>query len=82
MGATIDLDSWTLPPVFAWLADQGGMDAGEMLKTFNSGVGMVLVVAPDRADALAALLAAAGETVYRMGQVSDTAGVAYTGTLL
>ncbi|MFT5742755.1 MAG: phosphoribosylformylglycinamidine cyclo-ligase [Paracoccaceae bacterium] len=82
MGATIDLDSWTLPPVFAWLADQGGMDAREMLKTFNSGVGMMLVVAPDQADALVALLQASGETVYRMGHVTDTAGVAYSGTLL
>ena len=82
MGATIDLDSWTLPPVFAWLADQGGMDAREILKTFNSGVGMMLVVAPDQADALVALLQASGEKVYRMGHVTDTAGVAYSGTLL
>jgi len=80
-GAAIDLGAWRLPPVFRWLAETGGIAPGEMLKTFNAGLGMVLVSAPDRADALADLLAAAGETVYRLGHVTDGSGVTYGGTL-
>jgi phosphoribosylformylglycinamidine cyclo-ligase len=81
LGAQIDLGAWSLPPVFKWLATEGGLAEGEMLKTFNAGIGMVLVVAADRADALAAELAAAGETVHRLGQVAPGAGVSYTGAL-
>ncbi len=81
MGATIDLGAWTLPPVFRWLSDQGGISQPEMLKTFNSGIGMVLVVAPDQADAITALLTEAGETVCTLGHVTDAEGMAYTGTL-
>lgn len=83
LGATIDLDSWSLPGVFQWLAQTGEMDQGEMLKTFNCGIGMILVVAPERAEALTALLVEAGETVTPMGHVTaDGAGVTYTGALL
>jgi phosphoribosylformylglycinamidine cyclo-ligase len=82
LGATIDLAAWTLPPVFRWLAGTSGMAEGELLKTFNCGIGMILVVAPDRAAALTALLAAAGETVIPMGGVGPGQGVAYRGRLL
>ncbi|MCC5957459.1 MAG: phosphoribosylformylglycinamidine cyclo-ligase [Natronohydrobacter sp.] len=81
MGAEIDLGAWTLPPVFRWLADEGGIAQAEMLKTFNAGIGMVLVVAADRAEALSALLSEAGETVHRLGHVSDGAGIRYSGVL-
>lgn len=81
LGCEIDLTSWTLPPVFAWLAEAGGIAQGEMLKTFNAGIGMVLVVAADRADALSAELTKAGETVHRLGHIAAGAGVRYTGTL-
>ncbi|ARO14330.1 phosphoribosylaminoimidazole synthetase [Ketogulonicigenium robustum] len=81
MGATIDLNAWTLPPVFAWLGDVGGLDQAEMLKTFNAGIGMVVVVAADRADAIAAQLRDAGEAVYTLGHITEGSGVAYTGTL-
>jgi phosphoribosylformylglycinamidine cyclo-ligase len=81
LGAQIDLGAWTLPPVFKWLAAEGGLAQAEMLKTFNAGIGMVLVVAQDRADALDAELAAAGETVHRLGHVVPGAGVSYTGVL-
>ncbi|TMV08724.1 phosphoribosylformylglycinamidine cyclo-ligase [Ruegeria sediminis] len=81
-GARIDLDAWDLPPVFRWMADTGGIAEAEMLKTFNCGIGMIVVCAADRADDLANLLAAEGETVARIGTVTDTPGVAYTGTLL
>ena len=82
LGATIDLNSWTLPPVFAWMASVAGFDQPELLKTFNSGIGMIAVVAADRADALAALLAEQGETVHRLGTVTEGTGVTYTGSIL
>ena len=81
LGAQIDLGAWSLPPVFKWLATEGGLSQAEMLKTFNAGIGMVLVVAADRADALAAELAAAGESVHHLGHVVPGAGVSYTGVL-
>lgn len=81
LGAQIDLGAWTLPPVFKWLAAEGGLAQAEMLKTFNAGIGMVLVVAQDRADALAAALAVAGESVHHLGHVVPGAGVSYTGVL-
>ncbi len=81
LGVDIDLDSFDLPPVFRWLMAQGGMAQSEMLKTFNCGVGMVLAVEADRADALADLLTGTGETVIRLGHVTEGQGVRYTGTL-
>jgi len=81
LGATVDLDAWTLPPVFAWLRKTGGIADAEMLKTFNCGIGLVAVVAPERARALADVLAASGETVTPIGRVSAGSGVAFTGRL-
>ncbi len=82
LGADIDLNAWSLPPLFEWLAQTGGVVEPEMLKTFNCGVGMVLVCAPDRAEALSALLVEAGEDVYRIGTVSEGDGIRYEGALL
>ncbi len=82
LAAEVDLDAWTLPPVFCWLAEQGGLDKAEMLKTFNCGIGMVAVVATDRADALQELLGDAGETVVRLGRVVPGQGVRYRGRLV
>jgi phosphoribosylformylglycinamidine cyclo-ligase len=81
-GIAIDLDTWTLPPVFAWLAEQGGMDEKEMLKTFNCGMGMVLIVDPASVEDVRSALEAAGETVVALGQVTGTGDVRYTGSLL
>ena len=81
--ATIDLDTWALPPVFRWLTGQAGLAGPEVLATFNCGIGLVLVVAPEAAEAVAATLAQAGETVTRIGEVAAGAGpaVRYRGTL-
>lgn len=81
LGAQIDLGSWNLPPVFGWLAGQGGMETGELLKTFNSGIGMVLAVDAGRAEALKAHLEGLGETVFVIGDVQPGQGVSYRGTL-
>ena len=82
LGAEINLSSWQLPPVFRWLAETANMAEPELLKTFNCGIGMILVVKADRAEALKALLEAEGETVTVMGTVTPGQGVAYTGALL
>ncbi len=82
LGAQIDLDAWDMPQVFNWMAETGGISEAEMLKTFNCGIGMIVVCAADQADALSALLADAGEDVSRIGTVTDAEGVAYSGKLL
>ena len=78
----IELGAWELPAVFRWLAETAGMAEADLLKTFNCGIGMILVVAPDRADALRELLADMGETVVPLGQVVPGAAVEYRGRLL
>jgi phosphoribosylformylglycinamidine cyclo-ligase len=68
--------------VFRWLAETAQMAEPELLKTFNCGIGMIAVVAADRAAELKALLEAEGETVTVIGTVTAGQGVAYTGALL
>ena len=81
LACEIDLTAWALPGVFKWLATTANMSQPELLKTFNCGVGMMLVVAADRAEALADLLRAQGETVVVMGRVVPGDGVIYQGVL-
>ncbi|OOY09346.1 phosphoribosylformylglycinamidine cyclo-ligase [Thioclava sp. F36-7] len=82
MGATIDLGAWELPGVFRWLAETASMEERELLKTFNCGIGMIIVVAADKADEIATLLAGEGESVTRIGTVTANEGIAYEGALL
>ena len=82
LGADINLSAWALPPVFRWLAGTAGMAEAELLKTFNCGIGMIAVVAPDRAEALTALLSGLGETVVPLGHVTPGQGASYRGALL
>ncbi|MDO5604869.1 MAG: phosphoribosylformylglycinamidine cyclo-ligase [Paracoccus sp. (in: a-proteobacteria)] len=81
LGARVDLGAWKLPPVFDWLASAGGIAGAEMLKTFNCGIGMVVIADPSAADDLAALLGEAGEGVIRLGEVVPGQGVEYSGAL-
>jgi phosphoribosylformylglycinamidine cyclo-ligase len=60
--------AWPVPPVFGWLARTGGVATEEMLRVFNCGIGMVLVVAD--ADAAERVLAGMGETAVRLGRVA------------
>ena len=67
--ARIDLSAIPVLPVFRWLAAIGGIEAREMLRTFNCGTGMIVVVEADKAAAVADALTAAGEDVTRLGVV-------------
>jgi phosphoribosylformylglycinamidine cyclo-ligase len=69
LAVTLDLGRVPVLPVFKWLAATGGISASEMLRTFNCGVGMVVVLDRQGADAACDLLAANGETVVRLGEV-------------
>ncbi len=81
LGADIDLAAWSLPPVFGWLLDQSGMDQKELLKTFNSGIGMIAIVDADHANTLEGVFADNGETVTKIGTVTNGEGIRYHGTL-
>jgi len=67
--ARISADGWEQPRLMAFLQAQGHIEPGEMARTFNCGIGMVLSVAPAEAAALAADLTAAGETVFTIGEI-------------
>ncbi|MGA0531415.1 phosphoribosylformylglycinamidine cyclo-ligase [Hansschlegelia sp. KR7-227] len=69
LGAAIDLSAVTPPPVFGWLSSAGGVAEAEMLRTFNCGVGMVVVVAAEEAAAVEERLRSEGEQVTRIGEV-------------
>jgi phosphoribosylformylglycinamidine cyclo-ligase len=79
LGAEIDLSAWARPPLFGWLSEVGGVAEAEMLRTFNCGIGMVVVTGPAEADRLSAALTDAGETVMRIGTVTQGDGVRYRG---
>jgi len=68
--AILDCSRWPLPPQFDWLRTQGNMEPAELARTFNCGIGMVLAVAPEDAEALTAALTASGETVHSIGHVA------------
>lgn len=82
LGAKVDLGSWSLPPVFRWLVDQGGMSEPELLKTFNCGLGMIAIVESDQAQALATCLRDEGEIVTEIGVITNDDGITYQGSLL
>ena len=67
--AVLQRDAWPRLPVFEWLQAQGGVSDDEMHRVFNCGIGMVVVVAPAQAQAVADHLKAAGERVHRIGQI-------------
>jgi phosphoribosylformylglycinamidine cyclo-ligase len=69
--AEIDMTSWERPPVFAWLQDAGQVEESEMRRTFNCGLGLILVVPAEQADACAQALRAVGEQVFAIGRVAE-----------
>jgi phosphoribosylformylglycinamidine cyclo-ligase len=72
--AEIDAKSWPQPALFAWLQQAGQVDAQEMYRTFNCGIGMVVIVAAEHAAAASDFLAAQGETVHRIGCIRARSG--------
>jgi phosphoribosylformylglycinamidine cyclo-ligase len=72
--AVLDAARWDVPPVFRWLAAAGGIAAEEMLRVFNCGIGMVLIVAPADEAAARTLLESEGETVFTIGTVEGVDG--------
>lgn len=85
LAAEIDLDAIKAPKVFSWLAQTGGVAANEMLRTFNCGVGMIVVVPADKAAEIASVLTDEGETVFTLGRMvaraEGAAGTIYKGNL-
>ena len=77
LGARVELGTWNVPPVFPWLAREGAVEEAEMLRTFNCGIGMILVADADRAETLAE--AGSGTLI---GRVVAGEGVSYDGRLL
>jgi phosphoribosylformylglycinamidine cyclo-ligase len=71
--AQIDAGAWPRPPLFGWLQAQGGVAEPEMLRVFNCGIGMVVVVAAIDAKRAMALLRQAGETVWEIGTIRSRA---------
>ncbi|HEY2433655.1 MAG TPA: phosphoribosylformylglycinamidine cyclo-ligase [Vicinamibacterales bacterium] len=73
--ARVRVSAWTVPPIFGWLQRAGGVPHDDMLRTFNMGIGMILVVAPEEADAVLGALAAAGEAdAVRIGEIAAGRG--------
>jgi phosphoribosylformylglycinamidine cyclo-ligase len=72
--AVLHKDAWTLPPLFTWLQQHGGVADAEMHRVFNCGIGMVVIVSAENADAAMAQLSAAGESVYRIGEIRAREG--------
>ncbi|MFZ4066404.1 MAG: phosphoribosylformylglycinamidine cyclo-ligase [Phenylobacterium sp.] len=68
--ARFDWNAWTLPPVFAWLQDAGGVSDTEMRRTFNCGVGLMLTVRPEAAGDVLAGLIEAGEDAFVCGELA------------
>jgi phosphoribosylformylglycinamidine cyclo-ligase len=71
--AVLKKDAWTLPPLFQWLQQAGNVDAQEMYRVFNCGIGMAVIVAAEDAEFAAAELRASGETVFVLGTVEARA---------
>ena len=71
--AVINGNSWQWPAIFNWLQQQGNISRHEMYRTFNCGVGMLLVVPADQLEPALASLQAAGEMAWHLGEIQSAA---------
>ena len=71
--AVLDKNAWDMPPLFQWLQQEGNVEANEMYRTFNCGIGMAVIVAQENADAAMQQLRSSGETVWPIGRVEKRA---------
>lgn len=69
LAAEVDVSAWTLPAVFKWLKEAGNVEAREIARAFNTGVGMVVAVGKEHAQAVIENFEASGETVYTIGKL-------------
>ena len=83
LAANINLSAINVPPVFSWLSKTGGVEANEMLRTFNCGIGMIVVATAEHADEVTQALEGAGELVTKLGTITarQDKGVVYSGKL-
>jgi phosphoribosylformylglycinamidine cyclo-ligase len=65
----LDFDSWTVPPIFRWLQSSGRVPSDDMFRTFNMGVGLILVASPEDVDSLLSHLGSLGESAWVIGSV-------------
>ena len=77
LGVEISRDSWQFPAAFKWLQEQGNISEAEMLRTFNCGIGMVVIVPSDSAEEVIAALRETGETAMNLGRVIEGDGVSF-----
>lgn len=75
VNAQVDLGTWPVPSVIAYVCRAAHLNEEQELRTFNMGLGMIAIVDPDKADAVEAALQAAGETTYRVGRIVKGSGV-------
>lgn len=82
LAAHINLDLISIPAVFGWLSDLGAIDWREMVRTFNCGIGMVLIAEEDRQDTVISKLEAEGENAFTIGKIHKRKedAVIYQGT--
>jgi phosphoribosylaminoimidazole synthetase len=69
--ARVDADAWKMPAIFRYLQDQGGIETKEMVRTFNCGIGMAIVVSREDETEVFNSLHEAGETIYRLGAIVE-----------
>jgi phosphoribosylformylglycinamidine cyclo-ligase len=69
LGVWISASNWPVPPVFKWMAQKANIDGHEMARTFNCGIGFVVIVAREHADAVMKIWTDAGEKIYRIDEV-------------
>ena len=81
-GVLINLENLALPELFQWLAQQGGLSQAEMLKTFNCGIGMVLIIPSASKDLVKQMLDSFYDQVFEIGIVNNTGEVSFSGELL
>ncbi|MDR1350298.1 MAG: phosphoribosylformylglycinamidine cyclo-ligase, partial [Zoogloeaceae bacterium] len=72
--AVLEKSAWSRPPLFDWLQQEGQVAEEEMHRVFNCGIGMVVIVAREDADAAQSLLQQNGETVWRIGRIAARQG--------
>ena len=72
--AVLKKDAWPMPPLFNWLQKHGNVADSEMHRVFNCGIGMVVIVSKENADAAIAQLKSSGETVFTIGEIRERVG--------